>query len=299
MNSDGKRFFPNSDIYVRIPDVASLSGRRVVVIQSCTGSSPAEEEYWTTSDRVQELDLLLNMLRHPTNVEKTGFKEYKTTAIEPPSRVEVVLTFQPFALQDKAFNTGEAVSCRSATKRIDKLCDMMWIAAPIVDSHYSWVQELMQQGTYKEINVSKKIIECAGERFGFSDYVVVGPDEGAQERFGVPGLKKRRLDSFNIEVYGEVDVDGKEVIVIDDLTKSGSTLLEASEILKSLGASQVGLAVLHIMPVKDRGEKLMEDLIEKCEGRIITSNSVYTRAFCEERPELVYDMIDDLVDALR
>lgn len=299
LNNDRKRFFPNSDIYVRIPDVEYLSGRRVVVIQSCTGSSPAAKEYWTTSDRVQELTLLLDMLHRPTSVEKTGFKEYRTTSIEPPDQLEVVLTFQPFALQDKAFKTGEAVSCRSATSRIAELSDTMWIVAPVVDNHYPWVQELIEEGAYNEINVTKRIIEYAGDKFGFEDYIVVAPDEGAQERFGVPGLKKRRLDSFSIEMYGEVDVEGRQVIVIDDVTKSGSTLLRASEILQSLGAKDVGLVVLHVMPLREGGEKMMEDLIEKSGGRLVTTNSVYTRAFCERHSELVYDMVDDIVDALR
>jgi hypothetical protein len=299
LNSDGRRFFPNSDIYVRIPDVAELSGRRVVVIQSCTGSSPAEKEYWTTSDRVQELDLLLNMLRHPTDVEKTGFKEYKTREIEPPSRIEVVLTFQPFALQDKSFRTGEAVSCRSATRRIAALSDMMWIPAPVVDSHYSWVQELVQEGTYREIKVTENIIKYAAERFGFEEYIVVAPDEGAQERFGVPGLSKRRIDSFTIEMHGELDVAGKHVIVIDDLTKSGSTLLKARKLVRFLGAKSVGLVVLHVMPVREEGEILMEKLIRKSEQQIVTSNSVYTEAFIKRHPNLVYDLVDDILNALR
>ena len=41
-NHDSFRFFPNSDLYTRIDDVAELSGRRVIVVQSCTGSTPAQ-----------------------------------------------------------------------------------------------------------------------------------------------------------------------------------------------------------------------------------------------------------------
>ncbi len=298
LNHDGKRFFPNSDIYVRIADVEALSRRRVVVIQSCTGSSPAEDEYWTTSDRVQELILLIQMLRNPTTVDKTGPKQYDAIRIEPPSCIEVVLTFQPFALQDKSFKTGEAASCSSATKQIAELSDVTWVVAPVVDRHYPWVQNLMCNGTYREIDITEEILAYAAERYGFDEYTVVAPDEGAQRRFGVCGLEKNRLDSYSFEMSGEIDVADKDVILVDDITKSGSTLLRAEEILKSLGARKVGFAVLHIMPIREGGEQLLEELIEKSKGRIITSNSTYTRTFCKRHPSLVYNLVDAVVSAL-
>jgi phosphoribosylpyrophosphate synthetase len=142
------------------------------------------------------------------------------------------------------------------------------------------------------------MIAHAAEQFGFDKYVVVAPDEGAQRRFGVPGLEKQRLDSFSFQMSGELDVDEKDVIVIDDITKSGGTLLRAGEILKSNGAKKVGYVVLHIMPVRVGGEDLLGKLISESEGRIVTSNSVYTRAFCKEHPNLVYDMVDALVEGL-
>ncbi len=297
-NIDDKRFFPNSDIYVRIPEVEKLSDRRVVIIQSCTGSSPAVDEYFTTADRIQELILMLDTLQNPVHVEKTGFKEYKTEKIQPPKKIEVVVTFQPFALQDKAFKTGEAVSCRCATEQIALRCDMMWIVAPVVDSHYPWVQDLIRKGVYQEINISGKMIEFAAQRFGFEEYTVIAPDEGAQERFGVPGLSKRRIDSFSIEMSGDIDVKGKKVIVIDDLTKSGSTLLKARELARTQGATEVGLVVTHITPIKGRGEKLMENLLENSEGRVITSNTVYSQTFCEKRKDLIYDVTESIIEHL-
>ena len=75
LNYDHKRMFPNGDIYVKIDKVAQLSDRRVVVVQSCTGSGPAETERYSTSDRVAELLLLLDMLSHPLEVEKCGHKQ--------------------------------------------------------------------------------------------------------------------------------------------------------------------------------------------------------------------------------
>lgn len=298
LNHDSKRFFPNSDLYTRISDVGSFSNRRVVVVQSCTGSTPAQEEFFTTSDRVQELILILDLLRNPLEVEKIGHKKYNTKEISPPKSVEVVLTFQPFALQDKAFRTGETVSCRCAMQQIARLCDKMWIVAPVVEKHISWVQDLSKLCKYEEIEIVSEIIEFAVGKFEFDDYVLTAPDEGAQERFGLPGFKKVRTDSFKIKISGDLDVDGKNVIVVDDLTKSGTTLLRAAEMLYEQGAANVGLVVLHVTPIRDNGEVLFEQLITNCHNRVVVSDTVYSVAFCQKNPELVYNIAEKLTTAL-
>ena len=297
-NHDGKRFFPNSDLYTRINDVAKMSDRRVVVIQDGTGSSPSEREFFSTSDRVQELVMLLDILKHPVDVEKLKHKEYRTKPIQPPIRVEVVLTFQPFALQDKAFKTGEAVSCRIAMQEIARLCDKVWLVEPVVGKSIPWVKELSDSGLCEEINFTEEIIKFAAKRFGFTEYSLVAPDEGSQKRFGIPGFEKRRTDSFTIEMYGELDVKDHNVIVIDDLTKSGTTLLRARELLKAQGATDVGLVVLHVTPVAEKGEGLLENLVTKSGNNIIVSNSVYSTTFCESHPNLIFDIVDNLVESL-
>ncbi|TXT56681.1 MAG: hypothetical protein BAJATHORv1_20274 [Candidatus Thorarchaeota archaeon] len=297
-NFDGKRFFPNSDLYVKIPKVEELANKRVVVLQNCTGSSPAEREYFSTADRLEELILILDMLKHPLKVVKIGHKEYNTTPISPPSRIEVVLTFQPFALQDKAFSTGEAVSSRSAMRNIASRCDKLWVVEPVVNKDIDWVADLAKQGKYEVISFTSDIVQKAAETFGFEEHILRAPDEGAQKRFGVPGLSKRRSDSFTIEMQGDLDVKGKNVIVIDDLTKSGTTLLRAGKILMEQGAAEVGFVVLHVTPIKQEGEELLADLVEKSEKRVMTSNTVYSKTFCKDNPELVYNVVDCIIENL-
>ncbi len=297
-NFDGKRFFPNTDLYVRISQVEALAGRRVVVVQSCTGSSPSANEFFTTSDRLQELILLLDLLRNPTKVEKVEHKTYKTKPITPPSQIDVVLTFQPFALQDKAFSTGEAVSSAIAMKSIADLSDGIWVVEPVVDSGIPWVQKLQKKGMYNIISIVDELVKYAAFKFQFEDYVLTAPDEGAGRRFGLPGFSKRRSDSFTIEMQGEVDVRGQNVLVLDDLTKSGKTLLQAKELLISQGAKDVGFVVIHVTPIRDGGEELLDELVTKSNGKIVSSNTVYTAAFCEKNPELVYDIVAKMVDSL-
>ncbi|MFX1369776.1 MAG: phosphoribosyltransferase family protein [Promethearchaeota archaeon] len=298
LNYDNRRLFPNADIYARIEQIEELSNRRVIVVQSCTGAGPAELEQYTTADRLVELLLMVDILRNPVVVTKTGHKQYAIRSIPPPSRIEVVLTFQPFALQDKAFRTGEAVSGRWATERLAEVCDKIWVVNPHAYDDLPWVKRLTEQGKYEEIDIIPDLVAYGRNTFGFTDCLVVTPDEGAQQRYDVEGFGKQRTDSYCVELHGEVDVKGKEVIVIDDLTKSGSTLLKAADRLKSLGASDVGMAVAHVLPLIERGEELLERLLEKSKGRIVTTNTVRTKSFCENFPELTYNIVDTLVKIL-
>ncbi len=298
LNYDHRRFFPNADIYARIAKVEELSDRRVIVIQSCTGSGPSESEFYTTSDRVVELLLLLSILKRPMKVIPVGHKEFKSGPVAPAARDEVVLTFQPFALQDKAFLTGEAVSARWATENIANACNKVWVVNPHASPSLPWVKDLREKEIYEEIDVIPDLIEFSAITCRFEKYVVVTPDEGGQERFHVEGFGKSRDDSYHVHLRGDLDVRNQCVVVVDDLTKSGSTLLKAVDRLESQGASDVAMAVAHVVPLVERGEDLLQRLLEKSKGRIVTTNTIYTETFCKENPELCYNIVNTLVKIL-
>jgi phosphoribosylpyrophosphate synthetase len=298
LNYDFKRMFPNGDIYVKIGKVAQLSGRRVVIVQSCTGSGPAENEQYSTSDRLIEILLILNMLSRPLQVEKTGHKQYSRTPIPPPKSVEVVLTFQPFALQDKSFETGEASSGQWAIEAISKVCNKIHVVSPHAPDSLEWVRKLKDSGYYNIIDVVPDIVEFAKRKFGIEECIIVAPDEGAQERYKINGFGKSRTNSYRVELHGTLDVKGLNVIVIDDLTKSGSTLLKARDRLLEQGAKEVILAVAHVVPLLERGEELLERLIDKCNGMIVTSNTINTEIFGKEHEDLCYNIVDTLVEML-
>ncbi|MHA2362008.1 MAG: phosphoribosyltransferase family protein, partial [Candidatus Thorarchaeota archaeon] len=176
--------------------------------------------------------------------------------------------------------------------------DKVWLVEPIVGESIPWVKNLSDSGLCEEIEFTEEIIKFAAKRFGFTEYSLIAPDEGSQKRFGIPGFEKRRTDSFSIEMYGELDVKGHNVIVIDDLTKSGTTLLRAGELLKAQGARDVGLVVLHVTPIAEKGEKLLQNLVTKSGNRIIVSNSVFSSTFCKSNPNLTFDIVDRLVESI-
>lgn len=71
------------------------------------------------------------------------------------------------------------------------------------------------------------------------DLVVVGPDLGAVERVGFPGFEKEQT---SVET---VDVDGRDVLLFDDIVASGETMLAAHERSTEQGTATVRAAAVH------------------------------------------------------
>lgn len=103
------------------------------------------------------------------------------------------------------------------------------------------------------------------------------PDNGAAKKYseiidGIPyrfGYKKRDLKTGEIikyEILAEKeDIEGKKVIIVDDLCMGGRTFKEAAKALKDLGASKVDMYVTHLMPqsrnfYRSKGDGMLDNI---------------------------------------
>ena len=100
-----------------------------------------------------------------------------------------------------------------------------------------------------------------------SKFIAFYPDEGAMKRYSslldfpyAFGIKKRDWETGNIlglEVMNKEIVEGKNVLIIDDICSKGGTFYYAAKALKELGAHSIYLYVTH------------------CEKTIISGNIYY------------------------
>jgi ribose-phosphate pyrophosphokinase len=110
--------------------------------------------------------------------------------------------------------------------------------------------------------------------------VIVAPDAGSAKRadsyakrlnLGVAIAYKRREKAG---VVGEMkiigDVEGKNVIIVDDMIDTGGTLCKAAEMLKQKGAQKIYACATHGLFNKDAVEKLHSAPFEK----IIITDSI-------------------------
>lgn len=130
--------------------------------------------------------------------------------------------------------------------------------------------------------------------------VVISPDEGALERavyfagvMGVDtGMFYKRRDYTTIvngknpivahEFLGD-NIDGKDVIIIDDIISSGESMLDTAKQLKSMNAKRVMICAS--FGLFTNGLEKFDHAYEHCYfDRVITSNLVYTDPEIKKRP---------------
>lgn len=110
------------------------------------------------------------------------------------------------------------------------------------------------------------------------------PDEGAGKRYSgmIPlpyafGIKKRDWKTGQIQgldVAGDVDsINGKNILIVDDICSKGGTFYFSAKKLKELGAKNIYLHVTHCENTIFEGELLTGALIK----RVYTTNSILTK----------------------
>jgi len=281
LNYDGKRFFPNVDLYTRLEGIANMEDKRVCVIQNGACSFASETEAFHVSDRFFELLQVLEILNNPLEVKKSD-EGHQRRRLSTPSEIIVVYTYLPFSKQDHAYETGEANSAKLA---IEIPLSMGAAKVAAVDPHppleYKWIQELISSGKYEMLSIMPGLIEKTKALYELDNPLVLSPPgKKKYKESEIVDLKKTRLDSYTVMFEGSMDVKGKEIILADDLVLSGSTLIKTRERLFEMGAKEVVCCVPHTLPLKD-GEEKLQTLLNKLDGKLVVSNTIATNTFAK------------------
>ncbi len=223
--------FPDGEMYVRVG--GRLEGEDVVIVQSTR----------TDADLI-ELVLLEDAVR------ESGAQ-----------RVVAVVPYFGYARQDRRFFPGEPVSARAFCRHVELGADMV----VTVDLHSP---ETLRQFTRPAFEASgiPAIARLLRER---PIDMLVSPDKGGVERvrrlatlLDKPwfALDKKRIDSEHVELRLTADlpapVEGKHLVLVDDVITTGGTIVEAAKILHKRGAGAVSAACTHGLFLKDAFERI-------------------------------------------
>ena len=118
----------------------------------------------------------------------------------------------------------------------------------------------------------------------YKNLLLFYPDEGAMKRYsgemGMPyifGVKDRDWKTGQIKrlnLAGDVSmIEGKNILIIDDICSKGGTFYYAAKELKEAGAANIYLYVTHCENTIYEGELLNSDLIK----HIYTTDSILTK----------------------
>jgi ribose-phosphate pyrophosphokinase len=246
--------FPDGEYSLRFE--GDLAGEDVVVVQ--TTEKPQDTN-------VMQLLLMLDAAKD------LGAK--KVTAVVP---------YLAFARQDKRFLGGEAVSAQTLVKLIEACKVDRFVT---VNIH---AKKILDNFSVPTANLSA--ITLLAEHFktrGLDGAFSLSPDKGAvglaEEADRVLGggcgwLRKER-DRYTGEIQVEekrLGVQGRDVIVFDDIISTGGTIARAIKMLKSQGARRVYAACVHALLIGKAKTKILESGAEEIVGTDSLKTSVNT-----------------------
>lgn len=126
----------------------------------------------------------------------------------------------------------------------------------------------------------KSILAEALKKFSPNNLVVVAPDVGSikrarayAKRFGceLAVIDKSRISATDVRALRIIgDVQGKDVLLADDMCSTGGTLVSAAKACREKGANRIFAAVTHGLLVGDAVEKINKSPIEA----LLISNTI-------------------------
>ncbi|MDD1794207.1 ribose-phosphate diphosphokinase [Enterovibrio sp. ZSDZ42] len=169
--------------------------------------------------------------------------------------IELVIPYFPYARQDRVCVEGEALSASVMARLINSL-ELSKVT--IWDAHSDVTPALLNNVVNIPQTELIKKSEVLSRSLSRGDITLISPDAGASkktsniaEAFGgetnvIQAQKVRNLKSGEIvktEVLG--NVEGKRVLIVDDICDGGRTFIELAKVLKQQGATDVSLFVTH------------------------------------------------------
>jgi len=202
-------------------------------------------------------------------------KRYLDDTIENPE-VTLIMKYVPYSRMDRNIK-GYMFSLKYFCKMIN---DLNFHKVMVLDTHSNVTTALLDRCV--EIDVNQYIYKVLNNVH--VDYIFY-PDAGSMTRYSKTlkigqsyfcGNKKRDLSNGQIISYELVDcpedIQGKDILIIDDLCAKGFTFYNAGQKLKEKGVDKIYLYVSHCEDSIYKGELMFSSYIDK----IFTTDSILT-----------------------
>lgn len=222
--------FPDGELMASIGDIGP-TGPAVVVASTLTS------------------DAHLELLQLQDAAREAGFEEVVT-----------VVPYLGYARQDRAFEPGEPVSARAVARSISTGTDHVLT----IDPHEEAVCAFFEPNA-TAVSAAGRLAEPLPDEL--VDPLFLSPDAGAidlaqtvrdaTDAGEVDYFEKTRHSGTDVEISpSDASVEGRDVVVVDDIIATGSTMSEAVGILHERGANRVFVTCVHPLLASNAVTKL-------------------------------------------
>ena len=273
--------FPDGEHYYRIVHSEQIAGKPAVYISGTVNDAAILEAYHVCSTLVRE----------------------------GCSSLHLVIPYFGYSTMERAILDGEAVTA----KNIAYLFSSLSLSAQgnyvyMMDLHSLGTQYYFEQNMHpvhlssetvidkiiKDIRKKDKNVVLASTDMGRAKWI-----EKISNRLNMPSayiMKKRISGSETIVEALTADVKGKNIVIFDDMIRSGSSLISAAKAYKSIGAKDIFVVCVHGIFVSGAIEKLKNSGIIK---QIYCTNTHCRTQDIHDKFVKTYDVSDVILKGLR
>lgn len=226
---------------------------------------PDGESKLTLPSNLPEHVIFSRSLDHP-NEKLLELLLAAKTARELGGKVLTLISpYLCYMRQDKAFNSGEAISQKIIGNFLAELFDNVIT----VDPHLHRIQTIEQAiPATQAVTLSATGLMSNFLRQQYKNPVLLGPDEESRQwvaavakphqwEFGV--CQKIRTGDQSVSIsLPEIDLQGRTVVIVDDVASSGQTLAVATRHCLSKNAQQIDVLVTHALFAQDAKNRLLD-----------------------------------------
>lgn len=223
-------------------------------------------------------------------------------------KLTVIIPYFGYSTMERATKDGELVKAKYRADMLSRLPQASYgNRFVMMDLHADQMIHYFHDVTTYHIDNRNIVNQAAADMVG-GDYVIAATDVGRAKHIEylarMSGMEpayvyKRRDSGTKTEVTGaNCDVKDKDVVVYDDMIRSGGSIDKAVNIYKNLGAKRIFVVSTHV-PMKGGVEKLLNNPV--VEGISIMNTTPTALAVAKEHPKKVklYSVVDNVVEWMK
>lgn len=255
--------FPDGELLATVPGFANRAGDADA---SRAEAASIEEVAWSPRD-----DRAVVVTATTTNEAHVELLQLQDAAREADAEeVVTVIPYMGYARQDRVFEAGDPISARAVARAVSSGTDRVVLVSP----HEESVRDFF--------DVPCDVVDAAASLANplpreLMDPLFLSPDEGAvdiatavRDSYGLGEtdyFEKTRRSGTEVEMHpSDATVEGRDIVITDDMIATGSTMSEAITLLRERDAGRVFAACVHPLLVRNARTKLARAGVEAIYG---------------------------------
>ncbi|WP_136589782.1 ribose-phosphate diphosphokinase [Salinigranum halophilum] len=237
--------FPDGETFAAVPAAGADTPERAVVV----AATPSNDAY-------------VELLQLQDALREAGVESLVT-----------VIPYMGYARQDKVFEPGQPISARAMARAVSTSTDRVVLVTP----HEPAVREFFDVPVDIVDAADRLAVPLAGLDTPLDDPLFLSPDDGAidlaravRDAHGAGDtdyFEKTRHSGTEVSIEpSDAPVEGRDVVITDDIIATGSTMAESVAVLRERGADRIFTACVHPLLARAARTKLEAAGVERVYG---------------------------------